>query len=90
MNESEFRAALKSGGYTEPELVERPGGLTNEDHTHEFSAFALVLDGEITVRTATGATTCRAGDHFELASGIPHHEEYGADGARFLIGRKTP
>ena len=48
----------------------------------------LVMTGEITVTTADAATTCRAGDTFTLAGGIVHHENYGADGARFLLGRR--
>ena len=88
MTESEFRAYVAAHGYDAPEIVERPGGVENEDHTHDFSAAAFILDGEITVITADSAQTCRAGDHFELASGIEHHERYGPAGSKFLIARK--
>lgn len=88
MNEAEFRAHLKAHAYDEPELIERASAPFNDEHAHEFAAFALVIDGEVTVKSATGATTCRSGDHFELAAHTPHAERYGTDGARFLLARR--
>ncbi len=90
MNEAEFRAELQRRGYGEPEVAERPANLVNEPHVHEFSASALILEGEVTLTTADGAKTCRAGDHFELTGGIEHTERYGPEGARFLIAKRTP
>ena len=89
MDETAFRQRLQRDGYGEPELFEREANLRNDMHTHEFSACALVIEGEVSVVTETGRTTCRAGDTFELAGGIPHREEYGPHGARFLLGRRT-
>ena len=90
MTEAEFRAQLAAQGYDEPTVAEREANFATTEHTHEFSASALILEGEVNVMTATGKTTCHAGDTFMLASGIPHHEEYGAQGARFLVGRRVP
>ncbi len=88
MNEAQFRQQLRQQGYDEPEVLERPANLSNDEHCHDFSASALILAGEISVITASGTTTCRAGDTFTLDSGIPHRERYGAEGARFLLGRR--
>jgi quercetin dioxygenase-like cupin family protein len=89
MNEQEFRQHLHAQGYPDPEVLEREANLTNEQHTHDFSAAALVLAGEISVITETGTTTCRTGDMFALENGTPHHESYGPEGARFLLSRKA-
>ena len=88
MTESDFRQQLKAGGYAEPEVIEREAHLSNDDHTHPFTASALILDGEITVVTASGTTICRRGDTFTLDSGVIHHEQYGPNGCRFLLGRR--
>jgi len=88
MDEAQYRQELADGGYGEPNLVEWEANTVNDTHTHDFSAAILVLDGEITVTTDDGEVTCRAGDTFSLAAGVPHAERIGADGVRFLAGRK--
>ena len=90
MNESDFRKAVALQGFGEPQLVEKAPDLALDEHTHEFSAFALILSGQLSVTTAKGTTTCGAGDTFALDSGIPHSEQYGPEGARFLVARRTP
>jgi hypothetical protein len=90
MNEDTFRVMLASQGFPAPTIIERDANLVTTDHVHEFSASALILDGEISVVTATGTSTCRTGDTFTLASGITHHEEYGAQGARLLFSKRVP
>lgn len=87
MDAAAFRAELARDGYEVSEVT-REANLENDDHTHEFSARALVLEGEVSVVTAESTTTCRAGDTFSLAAGISHHERYGPAGARFILGRK--
>lgn len=88
MQESEFRAKLKAGGYADARLVEWEPNTVNDTHTHDFDASVLVLDGEITVVTADDTCTCRAGDTFALDAGILHSEIIGEDGVRFLSGRR--
>ena len=90
MNEVTFRVMLASQGFPEPVMVERDANLVTTDHSHEFSVSALVLEGEISVVTATDTTTCRSDDTFTLASGTVHHEEYGAQGARVLSSKRIP
>ena len=90
MNEVTFRVMLASQGFPEPMMAERDANLVTTDHSHEFSVSALVLEGEISVVTATGTTTCRSGETFTLASGTVHHEEYGAQGARVLSSKRIP
>ena len=88
MDEATFRAELAAEGFPEPQLVERSSDDMPSEHTHEFTATALILAGEFSVVTRDRTTTCRAGDTFTLAAGVPHYERYGAEGARFLISKK--
>lgn len=90
MNETTFRVMLTSTGFPEPAVIEREANLATTDHVHDYSACALILDGEISVVTADGTTTCGPGDTFTLNSGITHHEEYGPAGARLLFSRRVP
>lgn len=88
MQEAEYRARLAQGGYAEAQRIEWAANTVNDTHTHDFGAFLLVLDGEITVATADRTTTCRAGDTFALDAGIPHSETVGPAGVTFLSGRR--
>lgn len=90
MNETTFRVMLTSTGFPEPAVIKREANLATTDHMHDYSACALILDGEISVVTADGTTTCGPGDTFTLNSGTTHHEEYGPAGARLLFSRRVP
>lgn len=88
MDEQAFRADLATRGYETFVTREWEPGLVNDTHTHDFTAAALVLDGEIRIETESETCVCRAGDTFELAAGIPHKEIIGPQGVTFLVGRK--
>lgn len=89
MNENIFRAELAAAGYAGPELVAIEANRHNPEHVHEFAVHLLILDGELSI-TADGTTTsCRAGDTYKLAAGVAHSEQYGPDGARVLVGRRS-
>lgn len=90
ITEAEFRKTLAEQGFDAPVEAVRDANFATTEHTHEFTASALILAGRITVVAATGTTTCGPGETFTLASGVPHHEEYGPEGARFLIGKRVP
>ena len=90
MNETTFRVMLASKGFPEPAVIEREANLVTTDHVHDFTACALILDGEISVVTAERTPTCGPGDTFTLDSGITHHEEYGPQGARLLFSNRVP
>ncbi len=57
-------------------------------HTHEFGASELVLKGEIRIATEDRSVTCRAGYIFALDANVPHAEQVGDEGVRFLACRK--
>jgi quercetin dioxygenase-like cupin family protein len=90
MEEATFRETLQEQGYDAPSVVELDADKFVTDHAHEFSAYALIVEGQFTVTTALGPTTCNAGDTFSLASGTMHSEQAGPQGAKALVGRKFP
>ncbi len=87
MDEAQFRQACNAEGYA-VEKMECDAGFDNDMHTHEFSAYAMVLRGEFTVVREDGATTFGPGDSCKVAAGTLHSENAGTDGATLLIGRK--
>jgi quercetin dioxygenase-like cupin family protein len=88
MEEATFRETLQAQGYDAPSVVDLEADKFVADHTHEFSAYALIVEGQFTVTTPKGPTTCNTGDTFSLASGIMHSEQAGPQGAKALVGRK--
>ncbi len=88
MNEAQFREQLKEQGYSEAQVLEFEANLDSDMHTHDFSAFALVLSGEFTLVTEDGSVTHQPGEACKLAAGTLHSEQTGASGATILIGKK--
>ena len=89
MKEADFRKALEDEGFEQIVTVEREANGALDVHTHPFEAKALVLSGEISLETSGRSWTVRAGETFHLAAGEPHAERYGAEGVKYLVGRKT-
>ncbi len=88
MNEAQFRQQLQEQGYGEAQSLEYEPNLVNDMHTHDFSAFVLVLRGEITLGTDDGSLTHQPGEACKLAAGTLHSERTGASGGTILIGKK--
>lgn len=88
MQQAEFEAELKSGGFTEIESRSLDPRPVNHGHTHDYDIRGLVIDGVFIVNQGEAAVTYRAGDIFFVAAGRSHTEEIGGDGARIVVGRK--
>ncbi len=88
MDEAQFRQQLQAQGYGEAQPLEFEPNFGNDMHTHDFSAFALVLSGAFTLVTEDGPVTHRPGEACKLAAGTLHREQTGASGATILIGKK--
>jgi len=88
MDEKTFTAELKNGGYSAPTSGELTAGTFNDTHTHDFSAFVLIVEGEMTVYHGDQTSTCGPGETFSLEAGTPHSEQVGPNGAKFLVGRR--
>ena len=88
MNRAEFEADLHAEGYLE--IVDRrmDANAINPEHSHEFDARLLVLEGEMTIMREGGVHIYRAGDIFAMDAGCRHAERSGPEGARYLAGRR--
>ncbi len=83
-----FEAEALAQGYDE--VVERkwkPGEVVDL-HTHQFTARALVVQGEMWLTVGDDVQHLHAGDEFKLADGEPHTERYGAEGATYWVARR--
>ena len=88
MNEAQFRQQLQEQGYSEAQSLEYEPNFVNDMHSHEFSAFVLVLSGDFTLVTSDGSVTHQPGQACKLAAGTLHSEQTGASGATILVGKK--
>ncbi len=88
MDEAAFREQLAQNGYGDIGIREMAANHTEPTHTHDFGASILVLSGEISVTLEDRVVTCGAGDTFALDANVPHAEQIGGEGVRFLAGRK--
>ncbi|MBN3754969.1 cupin [Paraburkholderia sp. Tr-20389] len=88
MDRDEFIDALKREGFAEVVTVTRDPHGTLDDPTHPFEARALVLHGELTIRTGATERVYKTGDVFHLQANESHSERFGADGVQYLVGRK--
>lgn len=88
MKEQAYREEVAREGFGEPKLVEWAPGTVNESHIHEETIHLYMLSGELTLTTEDWIHTCRQGESFTLAAGMPHREEVGPEGARFLAAKK--
>lgn len=89
MDYSQFTEMLAREGFAEVVLIERQADGHLDVHAHPFEAKALVLEGEIRIREAAGMERpYKTGDIFHLLANRKHEEWYGANGVRYLVGRK--
>lgn len=87
MDRDTFEAALQSDGYTCREGSIEPHAH-RPAHTHEYDVQLLVLDGAITLVFGSERHSYGPGDLCTVPAGTVHEEHTGADGVRYLIGRR--
>ena len=88
MNESEFRAALVNEGFGDIEVRTVAANVHNQGHSHAFDVRALMLAGELTLSAQGTQATYRAGEIFSLPANCEHVEQFGPQGATYLVGRR--
>ena len=81
------RADLTREGYELREGEIKPN-VHREPHAHEFDARLFVLEGSITLVFKDGRCTYGPGDSCNVPAGTMHEEHTGADGVRYLAGRR--
>lgn len=90
MTEDEFRSELMARGYGEPRSYEFEPDADGELHSHEFSAMAMVTEGEFRLGLTDETRVMGVGDWCEVSAGTLHSEMAGAVGATLLVGTKQP
>ena len=83
-----FETALRSEGFDNIETKQLPPAGRNTEHAHPFEVRALVLDGQIALTVSGKERTYRKGEIFTMAAGCEHTEEVGADGVKYIVGRR--
>jgi uncharacterized cupin superfamily protein len=88
MDIAAFNDRLKAEGFDPAEERGLPAGESRAEHAHHFDVTAMVLDGDITLTCGGTRTTYTAGQVFTMAAGMPHCEDVGPAGVRYLVGRR--
>lgn len=88
MERETFVGMLEQEGFPEAATVDREPGGSLDAHEHPFEAKALILEGEIRIRVGEEERLYKVGDVFHLPAHLPHAEQYGPQGVRYLVGRK--
>lgn len=88
MDTKAFEAELQRDGYGEVSTRVIEPGVHNDSHSHPFDVRALMLSGELTLTWEGQTRTYRAGDVFTMAAGCAHVEQFGPEGASYVVGRR--
>lgn len=88
MDQLKFRATLAEEGFDEVELRTMTPNLCNGAHSHQFDVRALMVEGELTLGSEGRQQTYTAGEIFSMATGCHHTEQFGPQGATYLVGRR--
>jgi quercetin dioxygenase-like cupin family protein len=92
MSQADFEKKLKAEGYTEIFDRQREASEASPQHSHEFDALLLVLEGEMTIACNGKPQTFRAGEVCSVPAGTPHTEKFGSGtaGVHFIAGWRYP
>lgn len=87
---SEFEAQARAQGFDEVLTRDWAPDLVLDTHSHPFAVSALMVSGDLWLRVDGTERHLVAGDTFELTTGVPHAERYGAQGCTFWAARRHP
>ncbi len=88
MDQDEFKAALLKDGFDDIDVRTVEAHVHNKGHAHAFDVRALMLSGELTLSAQGKQTTYRTGEIFTLPANCEHVEQFGPQGAKYLVGRR--
>jgi quercetin dioxygenase-like cupin family protein len=88
MNQNEFEAVLKAENYPETVNISKEVGYQMHEHAHAFDAYALILQGDITLTVRGVANTYKVGETFKLPANTLHEESAIPHGVNYLVGRR--
>jgi mannose-6-phosphate isomerase-like protein (cupin superfamily) len=84
---SEFEALERARGCSEVLARSWEPNTEIAQHTHDFHARALVVQGEMWLTVDGRTQHLKPGDRFDLPPGTPHSERYGPQGATYWVAR---
>jgi quercetin dioxygenase-like cupin family protein len=87
MTRDEFAAAAVADGFEVMEAEIAPN-VERPPHTHPFDARLFILEGTFTLVVGDQRTSFRPGEVCSLGAGTVHQEVTGADGTRYVAGRR--
>ena len=88
MNQQDFEAALQAENYPEIVNISKDVGYQMGEHSHALDAYALILQGDITLTVDGVVNTYKAGETFRLAANTLHEESAVPHGVNYLVGRR--
>lgn len=83
-----YRSAALAEGFDEVQERQWPANAELDEHTHDFSLKARVIQGDMWLTVDGETRHLRPGDEFSLARNHPHAERYGPAGAAYWVARK--
>ena len=89
-NFQDFAQEAKQHGFDTCLVRDWPANTVVGTHTHDFSVWAYVAEGEMWLTVADQTQHLVPGNFFSLDAAVPHAERYGSQGAAFWVGRKKP
>ncbi|MGK7870170.1 cupin domain-containing protein [Falsiroseomonas sp. E2-1-a20] len=88
MERAAFEAGLARDGFGETVERSLAAGEATPEHAHPFDARLLILAGELVLEQGGARRAYPAGAVFEVARDARHAEVAGAEGARYVAGRR--
>jgi quercetin dioxygenase-like cupin family protein len=85
----DFTRDAKGRGFEEVLVREWAPNAIADTHTHPFSVWAQVVQGELWLTCGDQTKHLRVNDQFELDAHVPHAERYGTEGATYWVGRRA-
>ena len=90
MNEAEFRAYATAESYRAPEPRTQPPNRFFPSHAHDDDLIVLILKGAMTVDYGARQDSFGPGDMCQVARGVDHTDEFGPNGASYVLAWRTP
>jgi quercetin dioxygenase-like cupin family protein len=89
MSRNAFEAELQRQGFAASDGEIKPNEHRSA-HAHDFDLRVLVLEGSFDLVIDGGKRALGRGDMCYVPAGTVHEEHAGTDGARYVIGRRSP
>jgi quercetin dioxygenase-like cupin family protein len=85
---SEEIKKITNSGYTDITIKEIEPNLDTDFHTHDFDAYACVIQGKFILHDTTKKHVLNPGDFLAVNAQQKHAEKTSATGATILIGKR--